>query len=388
MNVMEANKKIDEYFNKAVEANNSKDYEGAIEYLKEAGKLCFELARKVPAEKNLAMRRIKMYEEQITKIRNKMNNKSSSTGKKQGEAVTEGSILKYSTNTGVTFDDVVGLENAKKIIKSECVNYFKHPEIFEKFKHKPTKAILLYGVPGTGKTMFAKAVASEVDAPFIHIAGADIKDKYVGESEKNISRIFEELKKHKYAIVFLDEAEELLAVRGRNHNSAVSDALVTNFLKVIDGFDSGNNFLFIAATNMPTSIDPAILSRCRYKLNIALPNEAARRQIISNKLNGVKLAQGLTFDYIAKRTPKYSGRDLENLCGEITRFPIERYFETLDKDTDGVVHDNDYESYITKEDVDKAISIIPSSLSPEAEYQIKIYEKSLPSNERVVEATD
>lgn len=400
MTVLELNNKINELFNKAVAENKNGEYEAAIASLKEAGKYCFMLAKQFPTEREYAMKRVDNYSQIIEKIRLKMNPNSQPKqassnqpgGKAQGQGKQDDKLqdsgLHVTTNTGITFDDVVGLDNAKKIIDSECVFYFKHKEIYEKFKHKPTKAILLYGVPGTGKTMFAKAVASEVDAPFVHISAKDLKDKYVGESEKNINRIFEDIKKLPYAIIFLDEAEEILSVRGRDNNSPINDSMVTNFLKVIDGFDSGNNFLFIAATNIPSNIDPAILSRCRYKINIALPNEKARAQIIAKQLKGVKLAPDLDYDYIARLTPKYSGRDLENLCGEITTYPIDRFRKKLTefaKEGKGEPTDDDYVSYLTKEDVDRAVDMVPSSANPVAERQIREYEATLSDRERIVD---
>lgn len=388
MNLIDANRQIEELKNKAVVENKNGNYEEAIALLKQAGQICIAIAKAVPSEKEYNIKRLESFKKIMESIRAKQASQAAKPqtqsqpkpqqGGKPGEKPKQGEGeegLHYTTSTGISFDDVVGMEKAKQIIRTDCIGYFKNIEIAKKLNYKPANALLLYGVPGTGKTFFAKAVATEVGAPFFHIAAKDIKDKYVGESEKNITKIFDQLKQHDFAIVFLDEAEEVLKTRG-SEGSTHTDSLVVNFLKVIDGFDSGQNFLFIAATNCPADIDPAILSRCRYKINVALPNLETRHQILKKQFGKTPLAQDVDLLSVAKRTEKFSSRDLSNLTQEVIGQVFLKYLQSGQEI-------NEDEIVVAQADIEKVLKGKRPSLTQAAVDMIAKYERDLNPEEMI-----
>lgn len=213
--------------------------------------------------------------------------------------------------TGVTLADVKGLEAAKQAVMDALVNPVRHPDIYRTLKIKNGKGLLLYGPPGTGKTMFARAVAGELGLPFIYKKMSELKDKYVGESEKNVSRLFEEAQSHKRCVVFLDECESILRKRG---NQKIN--VVEQFLAELDGFGTRRDvqLFLILATNRPWLIDSAVTRSGRIGLavHVGLPDAETRRAIVSAALEGVPLAPDVDVESIVARTEGYSGAELHH----------------------------------------------------------------------------
>ena len=208
-------------------------------------------------------------------------------------------------------DDVKGLADAKQIVMDALVNPVKHPDIYKALKIKSGKGLLLYGPPGTGKTMFARAIAGEMGLPFIYKKISELKDKYVGESEKGIARLFEEAYSHSQSVVFLDECEGLLRRRG---NQKVN--IVEAFLAELDGFATNrqSQVFVLLATNRPWLIDSAVMrsGRIGAAVYVGLPDAETRKAIITAALRDVPLAEDVSIDELVSLTEGYSGAELSH----------------------------------------------------------------------------
>lgn len=214
-----------------------------------------------------------------------------------------------STITGkvpdMTFDDIKGLENVKKVVKS--FQYMaSHPDIVDHYKMKGGLGLLLYGAPGTGKTMFAEAVAHEMKLPLFVVTPSDIFGSLVGESEKAVRQLFEDMRMcEDGCVLFVDECESIFS-RRKGDDSEWKSGVTTELLQGINGFGDDDNkgkIIMIAATNLPESIDPAYLryKRFSHKVHVTPPDREAKLAIISSKLKGIRL-EGITIDEILDKT--------------------------------------------------------------------------------------
>lgn len=268
--------------------------------------------------------------------------------------------------TGISLDDVAGLKDAKEEIRRLVIEPRKHPELYEKFKKRKGGGILLYGVPGTGKTMFAQAIATELDAAFFAVKCSDIASRWFGDSEQNVRRLFEAARKHPCSIIFFDEFEALGAKR--DSYSTVMKRLVPELLAQIQGFEKNENtLLVIAATNRPWDIDSAFLRPGRFNTSIyvPLPDEEARRTIIKKQLDGVPLVDNFDFDKVVAVTDKFNGSDVTEFCDKLKDYALQRTIES------GV------ESKVSNEDVALTAQRIRSSVRVEDIKKIADYQAGL-----------
>lgn len=256
---------------------------------------------------------------------------------------------------GIKMDDIAGLEEAKEAIRMRVILPVQHPEVYAKYNKKVGGGILLYGLPGTGKTMFAQAVANELDAAFYEVKCSDIVSKWYGESEQRIKKLFRDARKNKRAVIFFDEFEAL--GKSRNSSDYADINIVPELLAQIQGFDKNENtLLLLAATNRPWDIDSALLRPGRFneKILIPLPDDAARRVIIEKQLHDVPVDDTVSIDEIVKLTDGFNGADVVEFCDQLKTGPIVR---SIDNKTNN--------EKVTPADVESTAKRVKSSVSEE-----------------------
>ena len=249
------------------------------------------------------------------------------------EKIVDGVKVEVSTKVPnpkrkITFDDVIGLDDVKELINQMAVYPFKYQDLYKRFKRDSGGGILLYGAPGTGKTMIAKAIANEIDAKFYSIKCSDIAAKYFGESEQKIKDLFEDARKQPKSIIFFDEFDSIGTNRDRDDSHSIN-MMVSELLAQIDGFDDRNNTtLLIASTNKPWNIDSALLRSGRFnkKIYIGLPNMESRRDLFMHELKNVP-TNDIDYDAIANKTDGYSSADIVELCNDAKDKAIKRSIE-------------------------------------------------------------
>ena len=233
-----------------------------------------------------------------------------------------------SSSPNVNWDDIAGLEFAKKTIKEIIIWPMLKPELFSGIR-TPPKGLLLFGPPGTGKTMIAKAIASQSKSMFFNISASSLMSKWIGESEKLVRTLFALASFYQPSVVFIDEIDSLLTSRSENENEA-SRRIKTEFLVQLDGAgtNSKDRILIIGATNRPQEIDDAFIRRLSKRLYIPLPNKISRKQLIMRVLekerannNKYDITEAEIDDIISK-TKGYSGSDLFNVCKEAAMMPL------------------------------------------------------------------
>jgi len=212
--------------------------------------------------------------------------------------------------------DVGGLEEVKQELKESVEWPLRYGKLFKKMGVSAPRGILLYGPPGTGKTLLAKAVANESNANFIAVKGPELLSKWVGESEKNVRKIFSRARQVAPSIIFFDEMESLTGTRGgRGDSSGVKEGVVAQLLSEIDGVSELKDVVLIGATNRADLIDPALLRPGRFEklVLVPMPDEDARREVFKIHTKGMNLGKGVNLAELVKRTKGYSGADIEAL---------------------------------------------------------------------------
>jgi ATP-dependent 26S proteasome regulatory subunit len=225
----------------------------------------------------------------------------------------------------IRFDDVGGLEDVKKQITRRIVTPFKKPSLFAKYRRKAGGGVLLYGPPGCGKTLLARATAGECNARFVNVPVVDVADKYIGEAERKLAAIFADARRETPTVLFFDELEALAGSRSGNANQS-HISLVSTFLAEMDGFaDNNEGVLILAATNMPWGVDAAFRRPGRFDRVqfVPPPDKAARREILAMQLAGRPVDPGVDLAGIAAATSGYSGADLANLVNTAVDLAIE-----------------------------------------------------------------
>jgi transitional endoplasmic reticulum ATPase len=227
----------------------------------------------------------------------------------------------------VHWDDVGGLDDVKQHLKEAVEWPLKNPEIFTKLGIKPPKGILLYGPPGCGKTMLARAVATESEANFISIKGPEVFSKWVGESEKAIREVFRKARMAAPAVVFLDEMDSLTPRRGMGmSDSGVSERVISQLLTEMDGIVTLQDIVVIAATNRPDMVDSAVLRPGRFDrlIYVPEPDEKSRLQIFKIYTKEMPLTKDVDLNQLTSVSKYYSGADIESLCREAAMHTLRR----------------------------------------------------------------
>ena len=257
----------------------------------------------------------------------------------------------------VHWDDIGGLADVKQKLIESVEWPLTYAKLFEHMDAKAPRGILLYGPPGTGKTMLAKAVATESQANFISIKGPEFLSKWVGESEKAVRETFRKARQAAPSVVFLDEIDSIAPSRGgASSDSHVTERVISQILTELDGLESLNSVMVIAATNRPDIIDPALLRPGRFDrlIEIGLPDEVARQQILKIHMAKKPLADDVKVEELAKLTEKYSGADLGAVVNEAVMLAIREYVQSGTCKNDSTFCDYKVE----KKHFDEALKIV------------------------------
>jgi vacuolar protein-sorting-associated protein 4 len=251
-----------------------------------------------------------------------------------------GTILTESPN--VKWIDIAGLEGSKQALREAIVLPIMRPELFTGAR-KPWSGILLFGPPGCGKTLLARAAATECEATFFSVSSADLLSKWLGESEKLISSLFKVARIKAPSLIFMDEIDSVATKRGEGHEGGGERRVKTQLLAEIQGIKSGSKkpLLVLGATNRPWDIDTAMLSRFEKKVYVPLPDLPARVGIFKIHTAGINMAMTEEdFIELGVRSDGYSGRDISNVCREVIMLPIREL------DMGGLLENNDQEIVI------------------------------------------
>jgi len=229
---------------------------------------------------------------------------------------------------GATYEDIGGLDEELELVRETIELPLSEPGVFTRLGIDPPKGVLLHGPPGTGKTLIARAVANEVDATFITVDGPEIMSKYKGESEERLREVFERASEEAPAIIFFDELDSIAGKR--DDGGDVENRVVGQMLSLMDGLDARGDVIVIGATNRVDSLDPALRRGGRFdrEIEIGVPGEVGRRQILDVHTRRMPLADDVDLDRIASRTHGFVGADIEGLTQEAAMTALRRARET------------------------------------------------------------
>ena len=361
--LVELNVEYNRFFSKAVIALAREDYVAGRMYLERAAKALNEIAvRRTGENRDYTQDWVFDIVKEIGDLDRRINNERSK--EKMLKMLAEKGKLKTSESTGenkfngsniphTSFEDIAGLEDVKEAVMYKAIYPHRYPELYEKLRKRSGGGILLYGLPGTGKTLIAEAIAHETGASFLSVKCSDLGSKWFGETEQNIRDVFEAAREAKNAVIFFDEIEAYAS--NRRDNSAMERS-IPEFLAQMQGVGESNNqerILIIGATNKPWRLDGAFLRPGRFddKIYVPLPDEKARRKIIDDRVLGVPMEEGIDFETLAKITDGYNGADMDYLCEKAKEFALHR-----------VIRDKDTNETLTKADFALAIECVKSSV--------------------------
>ncbi|TYH67320.1 hypothetical protein ES332_D06G181100v1 [Gossypium tomentosum] len=277
-------------------------------------------------------------------------------------------------NPDVKWESIKGLEDAKRLLKEAVVMPIKYPKYFTGLL-SPWKGILLFGPPGTGKTMLAKAVATECKTTFFNISASSVVSKWRGDSEKLIKVLFDLARHHAPSTIFLDEIDAIISQRGGEGRSEheASRRLKTELLIQMDGLTRSDELVFVlAATNLPWELDAAMLRRLEKRILVPLPEPEARKAMFEELLPQQHGEEALPYDILVERSEGYSGSDIRLLCKEAAMQPLRRLMAVLE-DNQEVVPEDELPNVgpVTSDDIETALR----NTRPSAHLHAHRYEK-------------
>ncbi len=252
-----------------------------------------------------------------------------SIGKSKAKLFDEKSDVK------TTFKDVAGLEGAKEEVQ-EIVDFLKNPTKYTKLGGKIPKGALLIGLPGTGKTLLAKAVAGEAKVPFFSLSGSDFVEMFVGVGASRVRDLFKQAKEKSPSIIFIDEIDAIGRARGKSNMTGGNDErenTLNQLLTEMDGFGTNTNVIVVAATNRADVLDKALMRAGRFdrQIYVDLPDVRERKEIFNVHLKPIKISKNLDTDFLAKQTPGFSGADIANVCNEAALIAARKLKKSVNK---------------------------------------------------------
>ncbi len=266
-----------------------------------------------------------------------------------------------------TFDDVVGMEDVKELIRSRVIDQIKYPELYAQYGLKGGTGVLLFGLPGTGKTTIARAIAHEINAPLYTVLLSDVLNKWVGESEKLIKQLFDKARSTPTSLIFFDDFDSLGMQRqdDGNHNNKI----IVELINQMDGFKKNTNtIVLLAATNKPWLIDSALMRPGRFEHHIYVPlaNHDARKLLIQKNLGSVPVEEGLDFDRVSDLLKGYNGADIVSVVKSAKVAGLQRSKELIKAGQDAT-------SPVTFDDFAQAAASHKSSVDPGDVVRLKQY---------------
>lgn len=264
----------------------------------------------------------------------------------------------------VSYEDVGGLKRELGRIREIVELPLRYPEVFEKLGISAPKGVLLYGPPGCGKTLIARAVASETAAAFFSISGPEVMHKFYGESEAHLRKIFDEAQRKGPAIIFIDELDAV-APRRENVQGEVEKRVVAQLLSLMDGLAERRHVIVLAATNLPNTLDPALRRPGRFdrEIAISIPDAKARKEILDIHSRGMPLADDVDLDHLAAVTHGFVGADLQALCREAAMVCLRRLIPHIDFASAQIPYDELASLHVTMGDFQAALHEVgPSAI--------------------------
>ena len=246
----------------------------------------------------------------------------------------------YLETPDVKWAEIGGLEGVKKELQEAVEWPLKYPDLYDKIGYSMPKGIMLYGPSGTGKTLLAKAVATESEANFISVRGPELLSKWVGESERGIREVFRRARQASPCVIFFDEVDALAPTRGMGGDSMVTERVVSQLLTELDGVQSLNGVVVLAASNRIDIVDPALLRAGRFDklIQIPLPDKPARREILKIHTKGVPIAKDVDLDRVTEMTEGFSGADMASLTNTAVSIVLQGFITKYPKPDDAKKH--------------------------------------------------
>ena len=266
--------------------------------------------------------------------------------------------------TGVTYEDIGGLQKETQRIREMIELPLKYPELFERLGIEAPKGVLLHGPPGCGKTLIARAVANETDAYFIHVSGPEVIHKFYGESEAHLRAIFDKAKENAPAIVFLDEIDAIASKREEvRGDQQVERRVVAQLLALMDGLKSRGQVIVIGATNIPQVLDPALRRPGRFdrEISISVPDKNGRLAILHIHTRGMPLAPDVKLERLAEITHGFVGADLEALCREAAMTVLRKLMPRIELGANYIPYELLSELQVTMDDFLEALKEVEPS---------------------------
>ncbi len=349
---------------KAYSYDKEKNYSEAIPHYLDAAEALMkaikfernpQVAGSLKKKANMYISRAKELKELLEKKKERKSTAGSDEEEEKLESAISDIIVTEKPN--ITLNDIAGLETAKQTLREAIVLPLMRPDLFSGAR-RPWKGILLFGPPGCGKTLLAKATAAEVAATFFNVSASSIISKWLGESEKLVKQLFELADERQPSIIFVDEVDALAGARGGEHDAM--RRVKTELLTSMDGLSSSetDRIVTVGATNIPESIDAAFRRRFERRIYIPLPDLAARGAIFLLNSKGVELGDDVDFEVLAEITDGYSGSDIAMVCREAIMTPIR------EMDMAGAIDDTSITARaVTQDDYLEAIEAINPSVS-------------------------